>query len=92
MDEPAVAEALERGHLAGYAADVFSFEDWALEGRPESIYPPLLSPALNTLFTPHLGSAVDKVRAAIEMTAARNIVDVLEGRVPANPVNRVGER
>ena len=92
VDETAVAEALERGHLAGYAADVFSFEDWALEGRPERIYPPLLSPELNTLFTPHLGSAVDKVRVAIEMTAARNIVDVLEGRVPANPVNRVGGR
>ena len=92
VDEPAVAEALERGHLAGYAADVFSFEDWALEGRPERICPPLLSPALNTLFTPHLGSAVDRVRSAIEMTAARNIVDVLEGRVPANPVNRVGGR
>ena len=80
------------GYLAGYAADVFSFEDWALEGRPERTYPPLLSPELNTLFTPHLGSAVDRVRSAIEMTAARNIVDVLEGRVPANPVNRVGGR
>lgn len=89
VDERAVAEALEQGRLAGYAADVFEFEDWALEGRPGSIYLPLLSPELNTLFTPHLGSAVDRVRTAIEMTAARNIVAVLEGREPENPVNRI---
>ena len=87
VDERAVAQALKNGHLAGYAADVFEFEDWALDGRPEKICPPLLSPELNTLFTPHLGSAVDKVRIAIEMTAAKNIVDVLEGRVPEHPVN-----
>lgn len=89
VDERAVAEALENGHLAGYAADVFEFEDWALEGRPEKIWPPLLSPRLNTLFTPHLGSAVDRVRIAIEKAAAKNIVDVLEGRVPEHPVNRL---
>ena len=89
VDERAVAEALESGRLAGYAADVFAFEDWALEGRPEGIWPPLLSPRLHTLFTPHLGSAVDRVRLAIEMTAAENIVDVLEGRVPRHPINNV---
>lgn len=92
VDEQAVVRALESGRLAGYAADVFEFEDWALDGRPEKIWPPLLSPELNTLFTPHLGSAVDKVRLAIEMAAARNIVAVLEGRVPENPVNCLSAR
>lgn len=91
VDEQAVAQALESGRLAGYAADVFAFEDWALDSRPESICPALLSPELNTLFTPHLGSAVDRVRLAIEMAAAENIVDVLEGRVPRHPVNCLSE-
>ncbi len=92
VDEQAVAQALESGRLAGYAADVFAFEDWALDNRPESICPPLLSPKLNTLFTPHLGSAVDRVRLAIEMAAAENIVDVLEGRVPRHPVNSLSPK
>ena len=71
------------------AADVFAFEDWALADRPRAICPELLAPELNTLFTPHLGSAVDKVRLAIEMEAAYNIIDVLQGHKPRNPINSI---
>jgi phosphonate dehydrogenase len=35
-----------------------------------------------TLFTPHLGSAVQRVRQEIEMTAARNILQALGGQRP----------
>lgn len=90
VDEKSVAAALKQGRLAGYAADVFAFEDWALANRPQRICPELLSPGLNTLFTPHLGSAVDSVRLAIEMEAAKNITDVLQGNKPRNPVNQLG--
>ena len=43
VDEDAVADALADGHLAGYAADVFEMEDWALPGRPRTIAPRLLA-------------------------------------------------
>ena len=79
--EEAVADALASGKLAGYAADVFAFEDWALVDRPDA--PPgrlLAHPA--TLFTPHLGSAVAQVRLAIEQCAADNLMAWIEGRAP----------
>lgn len=81
VDEDAVAAALETGQLGGYAADVFAFEDWALADRPRAI-PPRLMQHPQTLFTPHLGSAVDGVRLAIAMRAAEALVDHLSGRVP----------
>ena len=81
VDELAVADALEDGRLAGYAADVFELEDWGLPDRPRRVDPRLLAhPA--TVFTPHLGSAVDEVRLAIALRAADNVIDVLTG-VPA---------
>lgn len=77
--EAAVAGALAAGHLGGFAADVFELEDWALEARPRAIDQRLLAHP-RTLFTPHLGSAVEGVRRAIELRAAANIADVLAGR------------
>lgn len=86
VDEAAVLEALERGRLGGYAADVFEMEDWARPDRPRAIAPALRRhPA--TLFTPHLGSAVTEVRRAIERRAAENILDALHGRIPRDAVN-----
>ena len=75
VDEAAVAEALARGRLAGYAADVFELEDWAIADRPRDIPAALLRDTARTLFTPHLGSAVVEVRRAIALEAAENIVD-----------------
>ena len=88
VDEAAVAGALERGVLGGYAADVFAFEDWALDGRPNELDSRLRQARDKTLFTPHLGSAVDDVRRDIALQAAASLVDALEGRVPAGAVNR----
>jgi phosphonate dehydrogenase len=86
VDEAAVAEVLEVGRLGGYAADVFELEDWALASRPRAIDPRLLAHP-RTLFTPHLGSAVDGVRRAIAMRAAENIADVLSGSPPRDAIN-----
>jgi len=82
VDENAVADALAGDHLAGYAADTFEMEDWARTDRPASIAPRLLAMRDKTLFTPHLGSAVQRVRQEIEMTAARNILQALGGQRP----------
>lgn len=89
VDESAVGAALHSGALAGYAADVFEFEDLSLPDRPAAIPPSLLQDRSSTLFTPHLGSAVDEVRLRIEQAAAANIIDVLEGRPPRNAINSV---
>jgi phosphonate dehydrogenase len=87
LDEVAVAAALGDGHLAGYAADVFAFEDWARPDRPERIPAALLDCPGKTLFTPHLGSAVDEVRRNITLGAARNILQALNGERPAGAIN-----
>ena len=88
VDEAAVLNALEADRLGGYAADVFEMEDWAREDRPSEIAPALLSHA-NTLFTAHIGSAVQKVRLAIELRAAENIRQVLTGERPNDAINDV---
>jgi phosphonate dehydrogenase len=64
IDEDAIADALDSGRLAGYAADVFAMEDWMLPDHPAAISGRLLRHP-RTLFTPHLGSAVDDVRRQI---------------------------
>lgn len=92
VDELAVADALERGPLAGYAADVFEFEDWALADRPRDIPEALLANRAQTFFTPHIGSAVTEVRKAIERDAAENILAALAGNVPHGAINCVNRQ
>ena len=92
VDERAVADALESGPLAGYAADVFEFEDWALADRPRDIPEALLANRAQTFFTPHIGSAVTEVRKAIERDAAENILAALAGNVPPGAINRVNRQ
>ena len=91
VDEAAVADALAAGHLAGYAADTFELEDWALEGRPRDIHPALRDTD-KTILTPHIGSAVATVREAIERSAAESILAVREGVVPDTVVNPEARR
>ena len=87
VDEHAVADALASGRLGGYAADVFEMEDRARIDRPGNIPSALLDNAGQTLFTPHLGSAVDDVRREIALEAARNILQALNGERPDGAVN-----
>jgi len=82
VNERAVADALESGYLGGYAADVFEFEDWARMDRPRVIEPRLLALSDRTLFTPHIGSAVEVVRRQIELDAAVNLLEAAEGKRP----------
>lgn len=86
VDESAVADAVDANRIGGYAADVFELEDWALPDRPLRIDQRLRSHP-RTLFTPHLGSAVARVRREIELRAADNIADALAGRTPRDAIN-----
>lgn len=87
VDETAVADALESGHLSGYAADVFPMEDWALPDRPAKVSARLRDSG-RTVLTPHLGSAVDRVRREIALQAATSILQALRGDVPSGAINR----
>lgn len=86
VDEKAVEAALLEQKIAGYAADTFEVEDWTIPDRPRSISPALLG-LENTVFTPHIGSAVRDVREAIEFSAAKSLVDGINGKIPENTVN-----
>jgi phosphonate dehydrogenase len=94
VDESAIADALESGHLGGYAADVFAFEDWARADRPQRIDERLRQPCARTVLTPHIGSATVSARRLIEGAAARSIVQGLMGEIPqglVTPPNRLRE-
>jgi phosphonate dehydrogenase len=78
VDEAAVSRALHSGHLGAYAADVYEMEDWLLPARPRAVHPGLIGHA-RTVLTPHLGSAVQRVRLAIELRAADNMIRALRG-------------
>jgi phosphonate dehydrogenase len=82
VDEEAVNAALASGRLRGYATDVFAFEDLASADRPSGIHAGLLSLRRATVLTPHLGSAVEAARRAIELEAASSILEALRGEVP----------
>jgi phosphonate dehydrogenase len=92
VDEEAVADAIESGRLAGYAADTFEMEDWARSDRPRKISPRLLRLTDSTLFTPHLGSAVVAARRQIERAAANNILEALRGERPSGAINTPAKR
>ena len=75
--------------IKGIAADVFEMEDWVLPDRPEIVPERLLKQMGKTLFTPHIGSAVGRVRLKIAMQAASAIGQCLEGKQPDWAVNQI---
>ena len=80
IDEKALAQALESGHLGGAGLDVYEFE-------PE-INSTLLK-LKNVILLPHIGSATRDTRSAMACMAANNVKAVLNGNKPLNPVNDI---
>ncbi len=80
VDEKALVQALQKGRIAAAGLDVYENE-------------PRLTPGLaklpNVVLAPHLGSATRETRLKMAMLAARNLVCVLQGQEPPNPVNRL---
>ena len=77
VEEAAVVAALEHGWIAGAALDVYELE-------------PVVHPGLlkfdNAFLIPHLGSATRETRTAMCNLAARNVIEVIEGRRPITPI------
>jgi D-3-phosphoglycerate dehydrogenase len=71
VDETALFDALQSGHLAGAALDVFAEEPYT--GR--------LAALPQVLCTPHVASLTRASRAAMERRCAQHVVECLS-RVP----------
>lgn len=75
VDEEALVRALAEGRIAGAGLDVFEHEP---QPHPKLLGMP------NVVMTPHVGSAVTELRAAMANVVVDNIVAVLENRRPPN--------
>ena len=78
IDEAALASALDQGHLAGAALDVMEQE------------PPSGSPLFgrdNVIVTPHTSFYSEESLVDLQTKAAEEVVRVLTGQTPRNPVN-----
>ena len=78
VHEADLAEALRNGVIAGAGLDVF-------ENEP-AVHPDLLACGHRVVLTPHIGSATAKTRLAMTSLAVDNILAVLAGEPPLNPV------
>src|SRR5262245_64605088 len=74
VDEDALCEALDRGHLFGAGLDVFKIE-------PLPINSPLLKYE-NVLLCTHMGGLDTESTAAMTTLAAQCIVDLYQGKWP----------
>ena len=79
IDERALVRALEEGRIAGAALDVFEEEPIAAD------HP--LCRAPNVLLTPHIASSSRESMDRMATDCAQGVLDVLEGRRPADVVN-----
>ena len=77
IDEAALVEALKNGIIRGAALDVYEQEPKMAEG---------LAQMPNTVLTPHTASATEETRGAMSELAAKNIIEVLNGRPPITPI------
>ena len=78
IDEAALAVALDKGQLAGAALDVVEKE------------PPTDSPIMgrdNVIITPHTAFYSEEALLDLQTKAAEEVVRVLSGEAPKNPVN-----
>lgn len=89
VDEEAVAIALDRGTIAGYAADVFEMEDKQYSSRPLQVTSGLIDQPERTVLTPHISTAVKYTRIEIATYQAQNVLQALRGQRPTGAVNDI---
>jgi D-3-phosphoglycerate dehydrogenase / 2-oxoglutarate reductase len=83
VDEAAVSRALDAQRLWGYGADVFTVEP-----------PPPGHPLIgrdDVMVTPHSAAQTEEGLRTMAVTIATDVVGILHGEPPMNPVNEPGE-
>lgn len=80
IDETALAQALENGHVAQAAVDVF-------ETEPDIAGSALVKTAGDILLTPHLGASTEEAQLKVAEDVAEQIRDVLSGGSARSAVN-----
>jgi len=78
IDEDALVDALQSGHLGGFALDVF-------EGEPK-INPRLLN-LKKVVLTPHIASSTIQTRLKMSNLAADNLIEFFAHRKAITPLN-----
>jgi glyoxylate reductase len=79
LDEGALIEALDSGHIAGAGLDVYANE-------PD--VPAALRENPRVFCLPHIGTSTLPTRLEMMSLCVENVIAVLEGRGPTTPVNR----
>jgi glyoxylate reductase len=77
VDEQALADALEGGHLAAAGLDVYQ--------REPQVHPALLEQQ-NVVLAPHIGSADRPTRERMAQMCVEAVLALLEGRTPQHVV------
>src|SRR5690606_28544535 len=80
VDEDAVAEALDEGHLDGAALDVFGADP------PDPSHP--LFQSDRVVVAPHAASSTMEADERLREIVSRQVVELLEGRPPSCLINR----
>lgn len=75
IDEEALVRALHDGRIAGAGLDVY---------ENEPVPHPALLKMQNVVMTPHTGSAITELRAAMAHVVVDNILALIDGRQPPN--------
>lgn len=82
INEKALVEALNNGHIAGAALDVF-------ESEPDIKNSVLYNSCKNLIMVPHLGASTIEAQIKVADDVSRQVVDVLSGNPPKTPVNKI---
>ena len=79
VDEHALLEYLDNGHLAGAGLDVLTTE-------PPPEHDPLVAHP-GTVLSPHIGGQTQEAMRRVAMEAAQSIITAYRGETPANVIN-----
>ncbi|KAJ5937283.1 hypothetical protein N7454_004938 [Penicillium verhagenii] len=82
IDEAALLKALDSGHLAGAAVDVFTTEP----PDPESTAAKLIAHP-RAVVTPHLGASTVEAQENVSVDVCEQVLDILKGSLPRSAVN-----
>ncbi len=80
VDEKELIKILKQKKIFSAGFDVY-------ENEPQ-INPKLLK-LDNVVLLPHIGSATEEARTAMALLAAKNVINVLKGKKPLTPVNKI---